>query len=65
LNSGTLILSKHGIIAVFTNNLHGLWDFFPDTNLGAGSPKTIGVENFHTDGDQKKSLVNHTKDFKN
>jgi hypothetical protein len=58
-------LPKHGIIAIFINNLNGFWDFYPDTNLGAGKPKTIGVENFHTVVTQKKSLVNHTKVFKN
>jgi hypothetical protein len=49
-------LWKHGIIAIFTNFLNGFWDFYPDTNLDAGSPKTIGVENFHTVVTKKKAL---------
>jgi len=59
LNSGTLILSKHGIIAIFTNNLNGFWDFYPDTNLGAGSPKTIGVENFNPVVTKKKACESY------
>jgi hypothetical protein len=49
-------LLKHGIIAISTNNLNGFWDFYPDTNLGAGSPKTIGVENFRRVVTEKNAL---------
>jgi hypothetical protein len=37
LDSATLILSDHGVSAIYKINLNGFWGFYHGTGVGAGS----------------------------